>query len=229
MPVVGCDLTVDTGVMPPDTISSVSQLRELYRQPNPRAAGKVTSRIDDASARFLARCPLVMLATCASDGHCDVSPRGGPPGFVTVLDDRHVALPDLGGNNRLDSATNIVDTGQAGLLCCVPGKPETLRINGPAWLTTSSDVLDRAHPRLRRPRTALVVETAELFAHCAKAFRRSGAWDPSTWDAVADAPDLAEIYACQFGGDVPGHRAALAESYDRDLAADRPAGPRRGT
>lgn len=208
--------------MPPDTITDLAQLRTLYREPNPRAAGKVTSRIDDASARFIARCPMVMLATADRDGRCDVSPRGGPPGFVRVLDDRHVGLPDLGGNNRLDSLQNIVATGQAGLLFCVPGKPETVRINGPAWLSTSADVLDRTHPELRRPKTVVVVETAELFAHCAKSFRRSGLWEPSTWHAVADAPDLAEIYTCQFGGDTDGYRGVLREAYADGLAQDRP-------
>lgn len=203
-------------------ITDVDQLRTLYREPNPRAARKVTSRVDAASARFLAHCPLVLLATADADGRCDVSPRGGPPGFLSVLDDRHVALPDLGGNNRLDSALNILATGQAGLLCCVPGRAETVRINGPAWLTSADDVLDRAHPQLRRPKMAVVVETAELFAHCAKSFRRSGAWDPSTWDALADAPDLAEIYACQFGGDAGGLRDELADAYDAALAADHP-------
>ena len=208
--------------MPPDTITQLAQLRTLYREPNPRAAGKVTSRIDDASARFIARCPMVMLATADHEGRCDVSPRGGPPGFVRVLDDRHVGLPDLGGNNRLDSLQNIVATGQAGLLFCVPGKPETVRINGPAWLSTRPDVLDRTHPELRRPKMVVVVETAELFAHCAKAFRRSGLWEPSTWHALADAPDLAEIYTCQFGGDTDGYRGVLREAYTDGLAQDRP-------
>ncbi len=202
-------------------ITDLDQLRALYRPPNAAAAGKVTSRIDDASARFIAASPFVMLATADPDGHCDVSPRGGPPGFVRVLDERHVALPDLGGNNRLDSLTNVVSTGQAGLLFIVPGKPETVRINGPAWLTTAAEVLDAAHPDLRRPKTALVVEAAELFAHCAKAFRRSSVWEPDTWGALADAPDLAEIFACQFGGDETGYRGDLSEAYAAGLAADR--------
>lgn len=208
--------------MPPDAIASLAELRTLYREPNAAAANKVITRIDEATARFIARCPMVMLATADPDGHCDVSPRGGPPGFVTVLDDRHVALPDLGGNNRLDSLQNVVTTGQAGLLFLVPGKPETVRINGPAWLTTSAEVLDRTHPELRRPKTALVVGTAELYAHCAKSFRRSGVWDPSTWEALADAPDLAEIYACQFGGRIDGYRSYLREAYTEGLAGDRP-------
>jgi PPOX class probable FMN-dependent enzyme len=208
--------------MATEKITTLEQLRALYREPNPRITAKATSRIDEASARFIALSPFVMLATAGTNGRCDVSPRGGPPGFVRVLDDRHVALPDLGGNNRLDSLTNVVATGEAGLLFIVPGKTETVRLNGPAWLTTAADVLDNAHPELRRPKTALVVQTAELFVHCAKSFRRSGVWDPSTWDALADAPDLAEIFSCQFGGDTDEYRAAVAAAYTAGLAEDRP-------
>jgi PPOX class probable FMN-dependent enzyme len=203
-------------------LSNTDELREIYRPPNPRAAGKARSSIDEASARFIAHAPLLMLATASASGHCDVSPRGGPPGFVTVLDDTHVAIPDLGGNNRLDSLQNVVDNPQAGLLFLVPGLDETLRINGPATVTTAAEVLDRHHPELRRPRSALVVETRELFVHCAKAFRRSHTWQPDTWSAVAGAPDLVEIIACQFGlDDRDGLRADLEENYVDELRAER--------
>jgi PPOX class probable FMN-dependent enzyme len=204
----------------PETLTSVDDLRTLYRPPKPRAADKVHARIDQASARLIARCPLVLLATADRDGRCDVSPRGGPPGFVTVLDEHHVALPDLGGNNRLDSSSNLVANAHAGLLFVVPGKDETLRINGPAVLTTADAVLDRTHPALRRPKMALVVEAEEVFAHCAKAFRRGRVWQPESWAALADAPDLAEIYACQTDGDALSYREAVAEAYKTSLAAD---------
>jgi uncharacterized protein len=214
------DPGASTPAATPETLGSVDDLRTLYRPPNPRAASKVHPRIDEASARLIARCPLVLLATADRDGRCDVSPRGGPPGFVTVLDDRHVALPDLGGNNRLDSSSNLVANAHAGLLFVLPGKDETLRINGPAVLTTDDDVLDRTHPALRRPKMALVVEAEEVFAHCAKAFRRGRVWQPDTWAALADAPDLAEIYACQTGCDATGYREAVARSYEAGLASD---------
>ena len=163
-----------------------------------------------------------MLSTANAAGQCDVSPRGGPPGFVTVLDDTHVAIPDLGGNNRLDSLQNVVENPQAGLLFLIPGLDDTLRINGPATITTADDVLERHHPDLRRPKSALVVETRELFVHCAKAFRRSQAWRPETWAALADAPDLVEIVACQFAiDDREALRDDLEQDYVAGLAADR--------
>ena len=212
----------ETPPMSKDVITDIDQLRSLYSTPHPRAANKVIDRIDPASRRFIARCPLVMLATASRAGRCDVSPRGGPPGFVVVLDERHVVLPDYAGNNRLDSARNIIETGHAGLLLCVPGKPETIRINGPAYLTTDPEILDRTDPKFRRPKMALVIETEELFAHCAQSFRRSGVWDPSTWNALGDTPDLAEIYSSQFGGSIRQYQEALAKAYEVGLAKDRP-------
>jgi PPOX class probable FMN-dependent enzyme len=203
-------------------LSTADQLREIYRTPGAAAAGKSRTSIDEASARFIARAPLVMLATSSAAGLCDVSPRGGPPGFVTVLDDTHVAIPDLNGNNRLDSLQNVVENPQAGLLFLIPGLDDTLRINGPATITMADDVLDRHHPELRRPKSALVVETRELFVHCAKAFRRSRTWQPETWAVLADAPDLIEIVACQFAiDDREALRDDLEQGYVVELAADR--------
>ena len=203
-------------------LSTADDLRAIYRMPGAGAAGKSRSSIDEASARFIARSPIAMLATASAAGHCDVSPRGGPPGFVTVLDDTHIAIPDLGGNNRLDSLQNVVDNPQVGLLFLVPGLDDTLRINGPATITTADDVLDRHHPELRRPKSAIVVETRELFVHCAKAFRRSRTWQPDSWAALADAPDLVEIVACQFAiDDREALRDDLEQGYVAELAADR--------
>lgn len=203
-------------------IRSEAQLEALYRRPTARAAAKVRSRIDRASARFIDLCPFVVLAT----GHgstADASPRGGPPGFILRLDDRHVAIPDLGGNNLLDSYRNVVASPGVGLLLMVPGRDETLRINGPGLLTTDPALLDRFTPELRRPRLALVVETEEIYGHCAKAFRRSRLWDPASWDELAAAPDLAEIYAAQAPEvDEAEMRRSLVRLYGEELAEDVP-------
>ena len=198
-----------------------------YRAPSARAAGKIRDRLDAASVRFIGRSPFLVLAT--SDGRTvDASPRGGPPGFVRVLDDRHVAVPDLSGNNLLDSFRNVVANPWAGLLFVVPGKDETLRINGPAHLSVEPELLGGFTPELRRPKMALVVETAEVYGHCAKAFRRARLWDPASWEALADAPDLAAIYAAQRPDvDEDRMRADLAELYVAELAEDRPDGPER--
>lgn len=204
----------------PGRVTSVDQLAGMYRQPGPGAAGKVLTAINEGMAAFIDRCPLIVISTTDGAGHVDASPRGGPPGFVRRLDDRHVAIPDLNGNNRLDSLRNVVVHPWVGLLMIVPGKDETLRINGPAVLTTDPDILGRFTGELRTPKLALVVETEEIFGHCAKAFRRAHAWQPDAWTTTSDAPDLATMYACHWNLDERDVRDGLEQSYAADLAAD---------
>jgi uncharacterized protein len=205
-------------------VDSYEQLEALYRQPGERAATKVFSHIDAASSRFIEHVTFAVLATSNSAGSVDASPRGGPAGFIRQLDDRTVAVADLVGNNRLDSFRNIIDNPVAGLLLVVPGKDETLRINGMAYLTTDPEILDGFVDQLRRPKMAVVVHTDELFGHCAKAFRRGHMWDHAQWTKGAAAPDLAEIYSCQFDHvDPEAMRATVAHLYATDLANDLPA------
>lgn len=204
----------------PGRIDTLDQLTALYREPSERALGKQLDRIDEGMAAFIDRCPFVVLATSDGAGSVDASPRGGPPGFVRRLDDRRLAIPDLNGNNRLDSYRNIVAHGRAGLLMIVPGKDETLRINGPAAVTTDPDLLAGFTEELRPPKAAIVIETAEIYGHCAKAFRRAKLWDPPSWPALADAPDLAAMYTCIWDIDAGVMRSTLEQIYDEDLAAD---------
>ncbi len=205
-------------------VASLDELAELYRSPSRIAAAKKTSVLDEASAGIVTRSPFVLIGTDGADGGLDVSPRGGPPGFVRVLDDRHLAIPDLNGNNLIDSLSAIVATGRAALLVIIPGKDETLRVNGAAWVTTDASVLDRWNDELRRPTTAIVVRTDEVFMHCAKAFRRGKVWDVASWVGLADAPDGLDILNAQ--GLVATNDAAtrefLEKSYIDDLAADAP-------
>ena len=205
-------------------IGSQEQLAELYRAPGRIAAAKKTAVLDEATAGFVARSPFVLIATLGADGGLDVSPRGGPAGFVRVLDDHHLALPDLNGNNLIDSISAVVASGRAGLLFVVPGKDETVRVNGPAWVTTDAATLDRWDDELRRPTTAIVVRVEEVFMHCAKAFRRGRVWDPASWDELADAPDGLDVLTAQ--GLVATNDAAtrefLEQGYASDLAADQP-------
>ena len=202
----------------PGRIDTLEQLTTKYREPGPGAAGKVLSSINPGMADFIDRTTLIVLATTDGQGNIDASPRGGPAGFVRRLDDRHVAVPDLNGNNRLDSLRNVVVHPWAGLLLMVPGKDETLRINGPAALTDDPDLLAGFTTELRTPKLALVVETAEIYGHCAKAFRRGGAWHPDAW--AADAPDLAAMYVCHWDLDEDTIRSGLESSYQHELAED---------
>lgn len=203
----------------PSRVESLDQLEVMYRQPGKAASTKVLPHLNEGMAAFVDRAPFLVLATSDGAGAVDASPRGGPPGFVQRLDDRHVAIPDLNGNNRLDSMRNIVAFPWAGLLLVIPGQDDTLRINGPAALTTDADILAGFTKELRTPKLAIVVETQEVFGHCAKAFKRSAMWRPGEWEHTA-TPDLATMYACEWNIDEQLIRADLAQSYVADIAQD---------
>ena len=172
---------------------------------------------------MLALSPFVLLATADDEGRCDVSPRGGPPGFVKALDDGRVAVPDLNGNHLIDSLRNIVCNGHAALLVVVPGHDETMRLDGTAHLTTDDHVLARFTDELRRPTLAVVIEIAAIFTHCAKAFRRGQVWRPEAWPTLDRSPALEARYR-QLGLDVSFDQYAHdnASKIACDLDLDRP-------
>jgi PPOX class probable FMN-dependent enzyme len=194
------------------TIDDVAGLRRLYADPHPNVVNKVIDRIDDGARSFIAAAPFLALATSGPRG-TDVSPRGGPAGFVAVLDEHRLAIGDLAGNRRLDSFENILASPAVGLLFLIPGMTETLRVNGRASLTTDPAVLAACAFDGTQPKVALGVDVDEVYLHCAKAFRRSGLWDPATWPAADERPNAAAIWRDQLHFDVP------AEVIERDLEA----------
>ena len=159
-----------------DTLRSEADLRALYPPPVERARLKVLQRLDPHCAAFIARSPFVCLGTSTDQG-ADVAPRGDEPGFVHLLNDTTLAIPDWPGNNRLDSSSNIVVNPQVGLLFMIPGIQETLRVNGTAEITTNEDVLARWDRNGKRPKAALVVKVQEAFLHCGKALIRARLWE----------------------------------------------------
>jgi PPOX class probable FMN-dependent enzyme len=169
------------------------QLRDFYNAPMPQALRKDIGHIDELCRRLIAAAPMVFVATHAEGGRADVSPRGGPPGFVTIIDDRHLAIPDATGNRRLDTLENVVSSGRVALIFLIPGRDTTLRVNGHAAVTAASDVLERLTPVGKPPKTAIVVEAEEVYTHCPKAFVRSKLWDPGTWPDPATLPTSAEV------------------------------------
>jgi PPOX class probable FMN-dependent enzyme len=174
-------------------LTSETELDELYPAAEERSWRKDVGRLDEMCRRLIAATPMVFVASTGADGRCDVTPRGGPPGFVTVLDDHNLAIPDATGNRRLDTLRNVVATGHAGLLFVTPARAETLRVNGRACVTADPGVLERLDPVGKPPRTAIVVEAREVYAHCPKAFVRSRLWDPASWPAKEDLPTPAEV------------------------------------
>jgi uncharacterized protein len=173
-------------------VTSEAELRELFGGPNRRSATKVRRVLHERDREWLAASPFCLIATAAADGNCDVSPKGDPPGFARPLDEGTLAIPDRAGNHRFDGFLNILSNPQVGLLFLVPGRPDTLRINGRARLIREAPFFDDMIVRGSRPELALLVEIREVFYHCPKAFLRSKLWDPATWhpDAV---PSTAEI------------------------------------
>ena len=162
-------------------VGNVEALRELYPEPHGLTMKKEVSSLDEHCRAFVGLSPLVLVGTAAADGRCDVSPRGGPPGFVTVLDEQRLAIPDLPGNRRIDSLRNIVENPRVGLLFVIPGLEETLRVEGRAWVVQDEDVLARCEVAGRRRAVAIGVEVEAAFVHCAKAFRRGAVWQPEAW------------------------------------------------
>lgn len=206
-------------------VDSVEKLRELYRDPSQRVKDKKAGVIDDLTRQVIEASPFFLLATASPDGACDVSPRGGPAGQLIVLDESHVAFPDLSGNNLLDSLENLITNPHAGLLVLTPGRDETLRIDGAATLSTDPELLGRWDDLVRRPKVAVVIDVANTFLHCAKAFQRSGMWDPQTWESNADLPDHVELFLTHTGidADPVEYRAAFDAGYQADLAKEQPA------
>lgn len=182
-------------------IDDEAALRAHYREPGRLVLDKSIDHVDEGAAGFLAATSLVVVATSGPDGN-DASPRGGPPGFVRVLDRGHVAFADLAGNNRLDTFGNITTHPQVGLLCIVPGVEETLRLNGRARLTAEPGVLDATAIDERRPKVAVVIAVDECYIHCGKALRRAGVWDPAAWPADGARPSPAAIITEHLGLDV---------------------------
>jgi PPOX class probable FMN-dependent enzyme len=198
-----------------DVVTSDAQLREIYRDARESTKQKILPRLDAHARRLIDTSPFVLIGTTSPDGTGDVSPKGGPPGFVVVLDDEHLAIPDLAGNNLLDSIGNIVNGSGVGLIFLIPGVDETLRVNGRACITTAADVLDRCAVRDRRPKVAIGVTVTQQYMHCAKAFRRSALWDVGTWPDRASMPTL----GCILHDQRPAFRDATPEQLDEMLEA----------
>ncbi|SCG18800.1 hypothetical protein GA0070610_5151 [Micromonospora echinofusca] len=166
-------------------ITSHEELRELLGAPTPRALAKERPVLHQRDRDWLAASPFCLVATAGADGSCDVSPKGDPPGFALVLDERTIAVPERPGNRRADGYRNILDNPHVGLIFLIPGRTDTLRINGRARLVRDAPWFDDMVVEGHRPVLALVVEIEQIFYHCAKALLRSELWQPKSWQPDA--------------------------------------------
>lgn len=174
-------------------ITTDEELTALVGEPLPRVRDKARPALTDLDRQWLAATPFVVVATSADDGSCDASPKGDPAGdLVHVLDERTVALAERPGNKRVDGYRNVLRNPHVGLLCVIPGRGDTLRINGRARLVADAPWFDQLEVRGHRPILALVVEIDEVYHHCAKAFLRSRLWEPESWAPEA-LPSRARI------------------------------------
>ena len=164
-----------------DEITSEAELAAILGEPTAAAVGKERTALDDIHRQWLAASPFCLVATSAADGSCDVSPKGDPPGFTLVLDETTIALPERAGNRRADGFRNVLANPHVGLVYLLPGRGDTLRINGRARLVRDAALLDRMVVKGHRPLLAMIVEVQQVFFHCAKAFLRSGLWEPESW------------------------------------------------
>ncbi|MGO1117215.1 pyridoxamine 5'-phosphate oxidase family protein [Rhodovibrionaceae bacterium A322] len=165
------------------TITSVEELEALYGQTSYGASHKELSWLDKHCRHFISLSPFVVLGTASAEGDQDVTPRGDPAGFVKILDDKTILLPDRPGNRRLDSLRNVLETGKVGLVFMIPGVNETLRINGDAEIIVDDPRLEDMAVQGKVPVSALLITVRQAYLHCAKAFVRSKLWDP---DAQVD-------------------------------------------
>src|SRR5947209_8242378 len=196
-------------------VTSKDELRALMGQPNERAVKKQLSALDPHSRSFIERSPFLLLATMSASGSCDVSPKGDAAGFVTILDDKTIAIPDRRGNKRLDGLMNILDNPHAGTIFLIPGVNETLRVNGSARVVQDEDLLERMAVQGQRPQVAIVISVEECFLHCPKAFLRSDLWNPQHFAERDALPTIARVITDQMRP--PGltdeeHRRLIAEA-----------------
>lgn len=176
------------------TITDVAELREILGTPLPRVLAKDRDRLHPEHLAFLAASPFCLLATSGADGSCDVSPKGDPPGFVHVIDDGTLALPERPGNRRADGFANLLHNPHVGLLFVVPGRGDTLRVNGRATLLADAPYAEAMAVEGHRPVVICEVAVEQIFFHCAKSFLRSRLWQPDSWapDAVPSRAQIAK-------------------------------------
>jgi len=202
------------------SLDDFTQIRSEIGHPSKLAAEKVISSLDQHCRSFIEKSPFLIMATANADGSCDASPRGDAPGFVHILDEHHLLIPERPGNRRMDSIHNILSNPQIGLLFLIPGLEETMRINGKAVITRDQKLLELLAVQGRVPLLGIGVEVKECFVHCAKSCKRSGLWDYETWlskDGLPSIPQMLADHAKRASLTVNEIQEQLQESYTKRL------------
>lgn len=195
-----------------ELIRTEGELRALIGEPAPLTCAKIADRLNDATRLFIERSPFVCLATSDATGACDLSPRGDPPGFVRILDERALLIPERPGNRLADSLRNLLANPHIALLFVVPGVTDTLRVNGRAAITTDAALLAPCAVEGKVPRLGVLVDIDEAYTQCSKAFLRSHLWDAQRFVDPASMPTGGQVHRAIQG------EAFDAEEYDRERA-----------
>lgn len=199
-------------------IETKQQLRALYTPAKGRSKDKQLDALEKHSINFIEHSPFMTLSTASACGKLDCSPRGGKAGFIKVLDERTLLIPDAKGNNRLDSLTNIIETGNIGCLFLIPGVDETLRVNGTAKLSTSSEYLSLFSEEQNLPQSCIEITITEVFLHCAKALMRSKLWSSETQIERSSFPSMGVMINEQLSViDTPEAQEEMVQRYLDDL------------
>lgn len=175
------------------TVETIEELREITGKPSELVNNKVINYIDEHCRNFISHSPFLTISTADESGFCDVSPRGDGAGFVHVINEKQLIIPERPGNKRMDSMRNILSNPKIGLLFLIPGLGETLRINGSACVVKGEELLGKMAVNGKKPILGIGVDVEECFIHCAKAFRRSGLWEPESWADKEELPKGAKI------------------------------------
>ncbi|MEM7467586.1 MAG: pyridoxamine 5'-phosphate oxidase family protein [Pseudomonadota bacterium] len=196
-------------------INDEASLRDHVGEPIELAVVKARPSLDKYSREFISRSPFLSLGTSDSAGKVDVSPRGDAPGFVLVIDDNTLFIPERPGNRRVDSLSNIVSNPNVGLLFMIPGFEDTLRVNGRAEVVTDQTLLEQCAVNGKAPKTGIRVAVEEAYIHCAKAFKRSKLWDPASLQDRSEMPSLAKMILDQVSPkDAPPNDSDVAAGDD---------------
>ena len=197
-----------------DVITSVDQLRGVMPPPREAAIRKQISALDEHCRAFIARSPFLFMATANAAGQCDVSPKGDAPGFVQVLDDETVVIPDRPGNQRADSILNILENPHVGTIFVIPGIDWTLRVNGTATIVRDEDVRQRCAVDGKVPALAIAVHVEEAYTHCPKCIIRAKLWDASEHPLPEGLPSFARV-----ARDHAGYSEVPLEAVEQAMAA----------
>jgi PPOX class probable FMN-dependent enzyme len=195
------------------TIDSEAALRDIIGEPTAIVCAKVSDRLNALTRKLIELSPFLCIATSDDHGTCDVSPRGDPKGFVRILDDRTLLVPERPGNRLADSLRNILRNPHVGLLFVIPGVNDTFRVNGRATLTTDATLLEPCIVEGKHPKLGILVDIDAAYTQCSKAFLRSHLWDPATFVDRAELPTNGEIHRAIQGEDFD------AAKYDEERAA----------